>query len=283
MSQNIRATPCSAGRHGRIANVVGSGIAIMSDSSIALKPVIEEPSNPIPPSNASASSVALIENDFSWPRMSVNHRRMKRISRSSTSARTSSAVVRSGVAIAGAERYLSRRWLGSARRVCPGRLAGRSARSWTPACDGLGASAWPRAGARTAPARARGPSARARTRPAAAARGYRPLDDPAGLELLHPLGQQPVGELRDRLRHLGEAQRAVHQDAQDRAGPAAPDQLDRLVVVGAAAAGCDRVLGRARCRLARGRTVSSMLMELTPPAAPVTPRSSRRPAPRRRR
>ena len=37
----------------------------MSDSSIALKPVIEEPSNPIPPSNASASSVALIENAFS--------------------------------------------------------------------------------------------------------------------------------------------------------------------------------------------------------------------------
>ena len=52
----------------------------MSDSSIALKPVIEEPSKPIPPSNASASSVALIENAFSWPRMSVNHRRMKRMS-----------------------------------------------------------------------------------------------------------------------------------------------------------------------------------------------------------
>src|SRR5436305_553676 len=41
MSQNIRATPCSAGRQGRIANVLGSGIAIMSDSSIGLKPVIE--------------------------------------------------------------------------------------------------------------------------------------------------------------------------------------------------------------------------------------------------
>ena len=82
MSQNIRATPCSSGRHGRIANVVGSGIAIMSDSSIGLKPVIEEPSKPIPPSNASASSVALIENAFSWPRMSVNHSRMKRMSRS---------------------------------------------------------------------------------------------------------------------------------------------------------------------------------------------------------
>ena len=78
-SQNIRATPCSSGRHGRIAKVVGSGIAIMSDSSIALKPVIEEPSKPMPPSNASSSSAELIEKDLSWPRMSVNQRRMNRI------------------------------------------------------------------------------------------------------------------------------------------------------------------------------------------------------------
>ena len=72
--------------------MLASGIAIMSDSSIALKPVIEEPSKPIPPSNASSSSAALIENDFSCPRMSVNHRRMKRIPRSSASALTSSGV-----------------------------------------------------------------------------------------------------------------------------------------------------------------------------------------------
>src|SRR5437763_1894131 len=98
MSQNIRATPCSTGRHGSTANVLGSGIAIMSDSSIGLKPVIEEPSNPIPPTNASLSSVALIENALSWPSMSVNHRRIKRMSRSSTSAATSSAV--SGVSVA---------------------------------------------------------------------------------------------------------------------------------------------------------------------------------------
>ena len=91
-SQNIRPTPCSSGRHGSTANVLGSGIAIMSDSSIALKPVIEEPSKPIPASNASSSSAALIENDFSWPRMSVNQKRMKRISRSATIAFTSSAV-----------------------------------------------------------------------------------------------------------------------------------------------------------------------------------------------
>ncbi len=67
-------------------------MAIMSDSSMALKPVIEEPSKPIPPSKASSSSAALIEKLFSWPRMSVNQRRMKRMSRSFTSACTSSAV-----------------------------------------------------------------------------------------------------------------------------------------------------------------------------------------------
>ena len=64
----------------------------MSDSSIALKPVIDEPSKPIPPSNASSSSSALIENDLSWPRMSVNQRRMKRISRSWVSAMASCGV-----------------------------------------------------------------------------------------------------------------------------------------------------------------------------------------------
>ena len=61
MSQNMRATPCSSGRHGRIENVDASGIATMSDSSIALKPVIEEPSKLAPPSKASRSSALLIE------------------------------------------------------------------------------------------------------------------------------------------------------------------------------------------------------------------------------
>ena len=95
MSANMRATPppSSSGRQGSTANVVGSGIAIMSDSSIALKPVIEDPSKPIPPSNASSSSEALMLNDFSWPRMSVNQSRMKRIPRSSASALTSSRVM----------------------------------------------------------------------------------------------------------------------------------------------------------------------------------------------
>ena len=92
MSQNMRATPASLGRHGSAMNVLGSGWAIMSDSSMALKPVIEEPSKPMPPSKASSSSVTLIENALSCPRMSVNHSRMNRMSRSCTMARTSSRV-----------------------------------------------------------------------------------------------------------------------------------------------------------------------------------------------
>ncbi len=95
MSANIRATPppsCS-GRHGSRRNVDGSGIATMSDSSIALKPVIEEPSKPMPASKAPSRSWELIENDFSWPRMSVNQSRMKRTPLSRTWARTSSVVL----------------------------------------------------------------------------------------------------------------------------------------------------------------------------------------------
>ena len=64
----------------------------MSDSSIGLKPVIDEPSKPIPPSNASSSSEELIEKLLSWPSTSVNQRRMKRTSCSRTAAITSSAV-----------------------------------------------------------------------------------------------------------------------------------------------------------------------------------------------
>ena len=92
-SQNMRAVAFSSGRHGRTANVEGSGMAIMSDSSMGLKPVIEEPSKPIPPSNASSSSDELIEKLLSWPRTSVNQRRMKRTSCSETIFFTSAAVL----------------------------------------------------------------------------------------------------------------------------------------------------------------------------------------------
>src|SRR5687768_16723607 len=89
----MRATPRSSGRQGSTRNVDASGMAIMSDSSIALKPVIEEPSKPMPPSKASSSSWALIEKLLSWPRMSVNQSRTKRMSRSSTKDLMSAGVL----------------------------------------------------------------------------------------------------------------------------------------------------------------------------------------------
>ena len=53
-SQIIRATFVSPSFQGIGVNVSGSGIATMSDSSIALKPVIDEPSKPIPSSSAAS-------------------------------------------------------------------------------------------------------------------------------------------------------------------------------------------------------------------------------------
>ncbi len=76
MSQNMRATRFSLGRQGRIANVVGSGNAIMSDSSMRAKPSIEEPSKPTPSSSAGSSSSTVMATLFKEPRMSVNQRRM---------------------------------------------------------------------------------------------------------------------------------------------------------------------------------------------------------------
>src|SRR5581483_11856087 len=57
-----------------ITNVSGSGIATMSDSSIALNPVIDEPSKPIPSSRAPSSSSGVITKLFRCPSRSVNHR-----------------------------------------------------------------------------------------------------------------------------------------------------------------------------------------------------------------
>ena len=47
---------CSRGRQGRIRKVSGSGKAIMSDSSMRVKPSMDEPSKPMPSSNALSSS-----------------------------------------------------------------------------------------------------------------------------------------------------------------------------------------------------------------------------------
>ena len=73
-SQIIRATfapiacPCSSSGRGMSWKLAGSGIATMSDSSIALKPVIDEPSKPIPSFSASFISEGVIANDLSAPR-----------------------------------------------------------------------------------------------------------------------------------------------------------------------------------------------------------------------
>ncbi len=55
--------------------LAGSGIATMSDSSIALKPVIDEPSKPIPSFSASCISDGVIAKDFRCPSRSVNQKR----------------------------------------------------------------------------------------------------------------------------------------------------------------------------------------------------------------
>src|SRR5689334_20095041 len=208
MSQNIRPTPSSSGRQGRMRNVLGSGIAIMSDSSIGLKPVIEDPSNPIPPSNASASSVALIENALSWPRMSVNHRRMKRMSRSETSEITSSAVSWRDVIVIRRRTLLaksaagwfvrrpSRQWSGAHRHASPAEPPVRPRLELDERRLELGAHPRQRV-----------------LDPQRWPWDHRPLDDAARLELLHALRQQAVRQLGHRLRDLREAKRPVHQDA----------------------------------------------------------------------
>src|SRR5215211_3128341 len=203
MSANIRATPppsCS-GRHGSSRNVLGSGIAIMSDSSIALKPVIEEPSKPMPASKAPSRSWEMIENDFSWPRMSVNQSRMNRTPVSRTCASTSAAVV--GCSSGGA---IEARTLQPAQRP-RAQLA-----------QGGGQLA----------AHVRQPVLDPGGRPVADVA----LDDPARLELLHPLGEQAVGEVRHRAADLREAHgAALEQHVDDRARPALADQLDGLVQI----------------------------------------------------
>src|SRR5215212_8965966 len=167
----------------------------MSDSSIALKPVIEEPSKPMPPSKASSSSCALIEKLFSCPRMSVNQSRTKRMSRSLTKARTSSAVCGWSVM-----RARLQPGVGPLLERAHGRLEGLAL---------LGEDV---------------------LHPHGRVGDHVPLDDALGLELLHPLGQQAVGEVRHQLLELREPGRAVQQHEQDRAGPALADELDSLVV-----------------------------------------------------
>src|SRR4051812_5324234 len=175
----------------------------MSDSSIALKPVIEEPSKPMPASKAPSRSWELIENDFSCPRMSVNHRRMKRTPVSRTWARTSSVVV------------------GCSSGAMKARTLQPAQRPRAQLAQGGGQLV---AHVRQSVLDPRGRAV-----------ADLALDDAARLELLHPLGEQAVGEVRDGAADLREAHRAtLEQHVDDRARPALADQLDRLVQIGAA-------------------------------------------------
>src|SRR5918992_4228830 len=85
-------------------------MAIMSDSSIRLNPVIDEPSNPMPSSSAPASSSRPTANDFSWPKMSVNQKRMNSTFSSSTRASTSAARVPTSSGAIAIDRHLL--WVG---------------------------------------------------------------------------------------------------------------------------------------------------------------------------
>src|SRR5690242_2820597 len=75
MSQIIRATFVSPSLHGISWKVSGSGIATMSDSSIALKPVMDDPSKPIPSSSAPSISLGVTAKLLRWPSMSEDHSR----------------------------------------------------------------------------------------------------------------------------------------------------------------------------------------------------------------
>src|SRR4051794_32577629 len=79
---------------------------------------------------------------------------------------------------------------------------------------------------------------------------HAPLDDALRLELLEPLAQESVGELGHEMADAGEVERAVHQDEQDRSGPALADELDGAVVE-AAASRTAAVSGRCRCLFCR--------------------------------
>ena len=88
MSQNTRASVALASPHGRTSNVLASGIASTSLSSVRPKPSIDEPSKVIPSSSAFSSSAGLIAKLFRLPSTSVNHSRISRTRALPTVCRT---------------------------------------------------------------------------------------------------------------------------------------------------------------------------------------------------
>ena len=87
-SQNMRATPLSPSRQGSIWKVEGSGARSMSDSKTRVSPSMADPSKPMPSSKALSTSAGAMATDLSCPETSVNHRRMKLMSRSSMARST---------------------------------------------------------------------------------------------------------------------------------------------------------------------------------------------------
>ena len=86
----MRAAPGGEPRHGSTWKVLGSGRTSMSDSVTRVKPSIALPSKPRPSSKAPSSSAGATATDFRVPSTSVNHRRTKRMSRSSMVRSTNS-------------------------------------------------------------------------------------------------------------------------------------------------------------------------------------------------
>jgi len=76
-SQKSRATGRSDGRQATSWKVAGSGKATMSDSWILVKPVMDEPSKPMPSSKAFSSSRGVIWKLLSTPSTSMNQNWMK--------------------------------------------------------------------------------------------------------------------------------------------------------------------------------------------------------------
>ncbi len=93
-SQTRRATFPFGCDHGKMRNVSRSGTRPMSDSSIRVKPSIEEPSNWISPSSAFSNCERGTSTFLMIPRMSVNCRRRNRTPSLSQAFRISTALSR---------------------------------------------------------------------------------------------------------------------------------------------------------------------------------------------
>ena len=92
-SQTRRATFPFGCDHGKMRNVSRSGTSPMSDSSMRVKPSIEDPSNWISPSSAFSNCERGTSTFLMIPRMSVNCRRRKRTPSLSQVFRISTALI----------------------------------------------------------------------------------------------------------------------------------------------------------------------------------------------